>query len=167
MSAGPKKTNELWSKLLHKLKSEYYRPVSSPMSESSSVKMPVLISSSSSMITSQGSDSDCDMLKNFFDVSAGELTKVQKANSTGFFHDVHTKLHTPRRQLKLKSYPGKKSESALSPFAKVFVPSVEMLTLGESSAVAGEITHRNRSMITTQQLPNYNSGTILIDKVYE
>jgi len=162
-----KNINVLWRKLLHDQKSEYYGPNLSPMSESSSVKMPVLISSSSSVITSQGSDSDCDMLKNVLDVSAGELTKVQKANSNGFFQDVLTKLHTPRSQLKLKSHPGKKSESPLSPFAKVFVPSVEKLTLRESSAVAGEITQRNRSMIITQQLPNYNSGETLIGKVYE
>jgi len=162
-----KKQNELCSKLPHKLKSEYYRPVMSPMSESSSVKTPVLISSSSSMITSQGSDSDCDKLKNVLDLSAGELTKVQKANSEGFLQDVLTKLQTPRRQLKLKSNPGTKSESSLSPYAKVFVPSVEKLTLRESSAVAGEITQRNRSMIITQQLPNYNSGETLIGKVYE
>eukprot|EP00495_Collosphaeridae_sp_1-RS-2012_P002879 TRINITY_DN241_c0_g1_i2.p1 TRINITY_DN241_c0_g1~~TRINITY_DN241_c0_g1_i2.p1 ORF type:complete len:134 (-),score=13.06 TRINITY_DN241_c0_g1_i2:143-544(-) len=133
------------------------------MSESSSVKMPVLISSSTSMITSQGSDSESDMLKNVFDLSAGELTKVQKADSRRFFQDVLTKLHTP----KLKWHPGKKSESALSPFAKVFVPSVEKLSLRESTAVDGEITHRNRSMNTTQQHPNYNSGATLIGKVYE
>jgi len=162
-----KKKYELGSKLLHKLKSKYYRPVSSPMSESSSIEIPVLISSPRSMITSQGSDWDCDMLKNVLDVSSGELNEVQNLTSTGFFQDVLTKLHTPRRQLKMKSHPDKKSESALSPISKLFVPSVEKLTLRQSSAVAGEITLRNRSMITTQQLPNYNSGEILIGKVYE
>jgi hypothetical protein len=165
--SGGIKEYEFRSKLLHNLISEHGHPVSSPMSESSSVKIPVLISSPSSMITSLGSDSDCDIFKNVLDVSAGELTKAQQANSKGFFEDVLTKLQTPIKQLKMKSYPSKKSESALSPFAKVFVPSVEKLTLRESSAVAGEIKHRNRSMITTQQLPNNNSGPILIGKVYE
>jgi len=58
---------ELWSKLPHhELQSEYFRPVSNSTSESSSVKMSALISSPNSIISSQGgSDSDCDILKNF------------------------------------------------------------------------------------------------------
>jgi len=165
VSGGNKK--ELWSKRLHNLKSEHCHPVPSPMSESLSVKIPVLIPGPSSMITSQESDSDCDIFNNTLDVSGGELTKAQEANTKGFFEDVLTKLQTPTRQFKMKLYPSKKCESALSPFAKVFIPSVQKLTSSDSSAVAGEIKRRNRSMITTQQLPNYKSSPILIGKVYE
>jgi len=132
---------EFWSKLLqHELQSEYCRPVSNSMSESSSVKMQDLISSSNSVITSLGgSDSDCDIFKNYVNVSTGEQTMIQK------------KLCTPRNA-------GIKSKSALSPYAKVFVPSVDKLALGESSSFSGEVVNR---------LPNCNSPRIILGKVYE
>jgi len=84
-------------------------------------------------------------------VSTGEQTMIQKPNSKGFVQDVHTKLSTPRNA-------GIKSKSALSPHAKVFVPSVEKLALAESSFFAGEVAHR---------LPTCNSGGIIYGKVYE
>jgi len=122
------------------------------MSESSSVKMSVLISSPTSMITSRGgSDSDCDIFKNFMKVSTGEQTMIQKPKSKGCVQDLHKKFSTRRNT-------GTKSNGALSPFAKIFVPSFEKLALRESSFFAGEIAHK---------LPYHNSGKTLIGKVYE
>jgi len=74
-----------------------------------------------------------------------------KPTSKGFVQDVHKKFFSPKKA-------GIKSKSALSPFAKVFVPSVEKLALAESSSFAGEAAHR---------FPNCNSGRIIHGKVYE
>jgi len=127
------------------LKSEYCRHGSSSMSESS-----------------PGRTTDCqsDVLKNVFGVLTDELT--EKANDNDFLQNIPSQLQKSRRQLKNKDDA---KEFTLSPFAKVFVPSQQ--TSKENKIAAVKIADTNRSMTTAQQLPNLNTGSSLIGKVYE
>jgi len=159
----------LLGKLLHKLESGYYLSCSSPMSESSPDKTSGPNSSPTSMITSQGgSDSEGDILKNALAGSARELTKAQKQSNYAFSEDLLAELQTSRRQSKMKWYPDSKTETNLSPFAKVFVPRVQRLASSiDSSVVVDDTKRRNRSMTTTHEPLNLNYGGTRIHELNE
>jgi len=139
-----KKRIELLCSPGNRLESEQASLNSTPMSISLSGRTSAPNSSVVSMITSRDeSDSEGDMSKSSMVVSSIGVGKVRRRNSRIFSLAVRRDL-APRRQPKMKWYPNKSITSILSPFAKTFVPQVNLLTSANAITTGDrEIMNKN------------------------
>jgi len=93
--------------------------------------------SSVSMRTPQvESDNESYMSKNAMTFASNRVDKARTPKRCEFLPNFLQDLVTPRSQQKMKSYPDKPITSTLSPFAKIFVPRINLLT-SVSSSIAG------------------------------
>jgi len=156
---------QMLRKRANRRRSEHGLPFFSPMS-TSSCKTSAPNSSATSVKTAHfESDSDCDIMNNVMFGSTYEGRKVRKLL---FSKSVPKELSKPRHQQKMEMNNEKAITSVLSPLAKVFVPSMDML---ESPAprVDGfrEYTNESRPMSARQQLVTRMSSGSIVDEVEE
>jgi len=164
-----KKRIELSCSPGNRLESELKLPDSSSMSVSSSGRTSAPNSSVVSMITSRDeSDSEGDMSKSSMVVSSSSVGKVWRRNRRFFSTAVRRDVETPRRQLKIKWYPNKSITSILSPFAKTFVPHINLVTSANAITIGDrEIMNENPQLAKMQPPENLNSGGIVFDEIDE
>lgn len=138
------------------------------MSVASSGRTSAPNSSVVSVITSRDeSDSEGDMSKSSMVGSSSGVGKVRRRNSRFFSLAVRRDL-APRRQQKMKWYPNKSITSILSPFAKTFVPQVNLLTSANAITIGGsEIMNKNPQLAKMQPPESQNSGVIVFDEIHE
>jgi len=165
---GTKKRIQLSCRSANRVESEQAEPDSIPMNVSSSGKTSGPTSSDGSMITSRDeSDSEGDVSWSST-VSSSRVGKVRRRNSRLFSPAVFRDLERPRRQLKMKWYPNKPITSVLSPFAKIFVPRVNLSTSADASSTSDrEIMNNNRQLDTIKQPENLKSDGDVIDETDE
>jgi len=137
----------------------------SPMSLSSPVK--TAPNSSSISIKSQGgSDSEGDIAKNA-EAPMRKKVKVQKLERSKGLEGVLGEIQTTERLLKTKLHPDDKIASVLSPFAKVFVPRVNLVASTNARKASLEETSENILVVKVEQHVDLKSDETVIDEVNE
>jgi len=103
---------------------ENFHLVTSSVSESSPCIASAVTSTANSIKSCDESRSECEEIKNAEVVTRNEVKKQQVKSSNG--SEVLGELKTPQKLLNVSVTRDKKITSVLSPFAKVFIPSVNL-----------------------------------------
>jgi len=162
---SPRVNSRLIRKYRYQHGTENFLSGSNPMSESS----PGFASTTSSVssVKSRGeSDPDCEEIKNA-EVVPGKV-KNQKSLSSIILEEALGESEKQKKLLKVKMDREKKIVSVLSPFAKVFVPGVNITTsTNERKVTLEETKDENIPIAKMEKLVGLKSGETVIHEVKE
>jgi len=146
---------------------ENFRLVSSSISESSQCIASAVTSTANSIKSRGESDSDGEEIKNAEVVPGKKVVKNQKEKcSIGV--EVLGDVKTPKKLLKANVNPDTKIVSVLSPFAKVFIPRVNLTRSTTERKATLEESKVENIPITKMKLPlDVEAGQTIIDEVKE
>jgi len=145
---------------------ENFRLVSSSISESSQCIASAVTSTANSIKSRGGSNSDGEEIKNAEVVSGKEVKNQKEKSSIGV--EVQGDVKTPKKLLKANVNLDKKIASVLSPFAKVFIPRVNLARSTSERKATLEESKVENIPSTKMKLPlDVEAGQTIIDEVKE
>jgi len=145
---------------------ENFRLVSSSMSESSQCIASAVTSSANSIKSCGESDSDGEETKNAEVVPGKKVKNLKEKSSIGV--ELLGDVKTPKKLLKANLNSDKKIASVLSPFAKVFIPRVNLArSTSERKATLEESKVENVPSTKIKLRLDVEAGETIIDEVKE